>query len=468
MPYPTLASLPDHVKKMPKGAQEIYQAAFNSAFEQYKGDEGKATATAMAAVQNKYKQEGDKWIEIEATDYDEEMLVLSPKALQISEAAEITQILPLGEWKGHKKGIFKITSDVIKSMMENFTKGGRDRVVDYEHATLTGQEAPAAGWIKELIDGGTKGLLAKVAWNDKAKEYIKKKEYRFLSPVFSMNRKDKKTGEDTGPYLHSVALTNDPFLDGIMPLVNKSFVNISKIEESINLPNKEDWKMLNKITELLKLKDTATEEEITKALTDLVNAKSPEDAHTLLGIDKDTSIDSVKSTLSLCNDTLKELGLETGADIEKVKEKIAALKEEGGKKIEKEYVPLKDFKALNDQIAEKDKRIEDIEKTLALKEQERLRKWAVDDEKRLTPAMWESWGEDMALKDPEGFEKIANTMQAQINTERISGENSVEKQNDEKREQMIKEEMKLSDCDYAKAMLTVAKDHPELFKDAFE
>ncbi len=61
MPYPTLDSLPDWVKAMPKHAQEIYQAAWNSAFEQYK-DEGKAAATAITAVKTKYEKKGDEWV----------------------------------------------------------------------------------------------------------------------------------------------------------------------------------------------------------------------------------------------------------------------------------------------------------------------------------------------------------------------------------------------------------------------
>lgn len=70
MPYPTLDSLPDWVKAMPKHAQEIYQAAWNSAFEQYK-DEGKAAATAITAVKTKYKknEQGD-WVTKEAKVID--------------------------------------------------------------------------------------------------------------------------------------------------------------------------------------------------------------------------------------------------------------------------------------------------------------------------------------------------------------------------------------------------------------
>jgi cation transport regulator len=52
MPY-TAENPPEAVKGLPQHAQTIFIAAFNSAFEQYK-DEGKASATAWAAVKTKY------------------------------------------------------------------------------------------------------------------------------------------------------------------------------------------------------------------------------------------------------------------------------------------------------------------------------------------------------------------------------------------------------------------------------
>ena len=61
MPY-TLLTIPDWVKKMPKGAQEIWVNAFNAAMEQY-DDEETAFKVAIAAVKNKYKQnERGEWI----------------------------------------------------------------------------------------------------------------------------------------------------------------------------------------------------------------------------------------------------------------------------------------------------------------------------------------------------------------------------------------------------------------------
>lgn len=63
MPYDKLSDLPDNVKdNLPKHAQEIFQAAFNSASEQYE-DESRQFATAWAAVENVYHKNDDgRWV----------------------------------------------------------------------------------------------------------------------------------------------------------------------------------------------------------------------------------------------------------------------------------------------------------------------------------------------------------------------------------------------------------------------
>ncbi len=64
MPYDNLSDLPDSVRNnLPKHAQEIYRAAYNSAEEQY-GEESRAHRVAWSAVENKYeKNENGDWIE---------------------------------------------------------------------------------------------------------------------------------------------------------------------------------------------------------------------------------------------------------------------------------------------------------------------------------------------------------------------------------------------------------------------
>lgn len=72
MPYETLTDLPDSVRdNLPKHAQEIYQAAFNSAWDQYDKPEERrddasreetAHKVAWSAVKQKYEKRDDKWV----------------------------------------------------------------------------------------------------------------------------------------------------------------------------------------------------------------------------------------------------------------------------------------------------------------------------------------------------------------------------------------------------------------------
>ncbi len=57
MTYHTLDELPAPVKKvLPEHAQEIYQAAYNNAWEQYGHDEARAHRVAWSAVKDKYRK----------------------------------------------------------------------------------------------------------------------------------------------------------------------------------------------------------------------------------------------------------------------------------------------------------------------------------------------------------------------------------------------------------------------------
>lgn len=65
MPYEDRRDLPEQVRKPLRHvphAQDIYVAAFNSAIEEYDGDESRAHAVAWAAVKEQYeKGDDDLW-----------------------------------------------------------------------------------------------------------------------------------------------------------------------------------------------------------------------------------------------------------------------------------------------------------------------------------------------------------------------------------------------------------------------
>jgi cation transport regulator len=67
MPYDRNADLPGNIRRvLPHHAQDIYRAAFNSAFESYAGDprrEEIAHRVAWAAVKKRYVKRTDVWVE---------------------------------------------------------------------------------------------------------------------------------------------------------------------------------------------------------------------------------------------------------------------------------------------------------------------------------------------------------------------------------------------------------------------
>jgi cation transport regulator len=64
VPYENLSDLPDSVRNnLPKHAQEIYRAAYNSAEDQC-GEEERAHRVTWSAVENKYeKNDKGNWVQ---------------------------------------------------------------------------------------------------------------------------------------------------------------------------------------------------------------------------------------------------------------------------------------------------------------------------------------------------------------------------------------------------------------------
>lgn len=129
------------------------------------------------------------------------------------EPPEWIRILPLGEVKlGDGRKPFRVTEASLAGIVEAWRQRGNDMVIDYEHQTVRGQEAPAAGWVKEMVIKPD-GLWGRVEWTARAEEYLARKEYRYFSPVVELD--DERVVRDL---LH-VALTNVPAMANLTPLV---------------------------------------------------------------------------------------------------------------------------------------------------------------------------------------------------------------------------------------------------------
>lgn len=139
-----------------------------------------------------------------------ETLVLS---LNLADAPGHIMVLPLGHVSS-EKGDFIVDEESFRMIQGNMQRRAVDIVVDYEHQTLTNSQAPASGWIKRLVLKND-GIYAAVEWTNRAKDYLRNKEYRYLSPVVLVRKSDRKVSQ-----LHSIALTNTPAINGMVPIVN--------------------------------------------------------------------------------------------------------------------------------------------------------------------------------------------------------------------------------------------------------
>ena len=171
----------------------------------------------------------------------------------IGQCPEEVKILPVGTVNS-EKGDFIVDHESYKEMKAEMQRRGIDIVIDYEHQTLKDVQAPAGGWVKDLIYT-PEAIVAKVEWTPKAKEYLKNKEYRYLSPVVLTRKSDSKA-----VVLHSLALTNIPAINGMFAIVN------SVDFDTYNTPTGGKEMDLQRIKELLGLPAETPEEDVMNAL----------------------------------------------------------------------------------------------------------------------------------------------------------------------------------------------------------
>jgi phage I-like protein len=146
-------------------------------------------------------------------------------------------------------GKWLMDAQAFASLSANLAQRSNDLLFDYEHQTLNsdsnGKPAPAAGWFKKLDYVPGQGLFAvDVDWTAPAAQFIKNKEYRYTSAVFSY---DKNSGRPIA--LMHVALTNNPALDGMKAITALKAISTHSINPSTN----ETGAAMNAATQLLAL-----------------------------------------------------------------------------------------------------------------------------------------------------------------------------------------------------------------------
>ena len=166
------------------------------------------------------------------------------------------QAFPLGSWNHPLHGEIDITPNKISRMASHIRDGirGQDLDIDYDHKADPAKGSKAAGWIQDA-EVREDGLYVSVRWTPSAKEAIKNGEYRYFSPEYTDEWSDPRGGKYQD-VLFGGALTNRPFLKGIMP-INMS-EHFSEEESQVE-------EFLKALREKLGLAEDATEEEILAA-----------------------------------------------------------------------------------------------------------------------------------------------------------------------------------------------------------
>lgn len=149
--------------------------------------------------------------------------------------------------KDGQRGEFDFKPEDASAVLADFAVRSKEGVIDYEHQTLSGNKAPAAGWISKLekTADGLKAVLN--YWTDEAAGYLKTGAYKYFSPVFHFSR----TGSSVTS-LHSVALTNHPALHGIPALVADDLAGNEELDEHM-INNKTKGFKMEKLLAILGL-----------------------------------------------------------------------------------------------------------------------------------------------------------------------------------------------------------------------
>lgn len=233
------------------------------------------------------------------------------------------QVALEGDYKGYGGGElpFKLTKETFDAIVANFHahpwflagsdgKGTSDVIPwDFHHAseyeatsgTIPATGAPAQGWVLDLeTRTGTSGaeLWALTRWLEPAKSYVKNGQYKSASVAVALNAIDGKTAKPIGPLLTSVALTNQPFIEGMTDLAAaKDAPTQERVRLDYYYSAGTPEEAQSSIRRCLGLPVTATAEEIRGQLETLASLLAT--GADMTGIDVDDIIGGIRTILGL-------------------------------------------------------------------------------------------------------------------------------------------------------------------------
>lgn len=248
----------------------------------------------------------------------------------VNAPARWVQVAYAGVFKGHSSGEFAFTEQTFAQLITNFrahpsyragapdaTPGDVDAGAfdviqwDFHHAseqpstsgTIPVDGAPAQGWALELemraADDGNAQLWAFTRFLEPLRSYVREGKYKWSSVTVYFDAHDPTTGQSIGPYLSSIAATNDPFLQGMVPLAARRSPGVaaSYVYDSYCPPQTPE-EVLNALRELFELSPTADLGAVLAELAKL-RAWSTGGAAAPLGVDVGCIVGSLRRIFNL-------------------------------------------------------------------------------------------------------------------------------------------------------------------------
>lgn len=209
------------------------------------------------------------------------------------------KLVPLGVTKANDGRVIELDTKGVAAAIAMFKAHGTPLPIDYEHETLGGHKALAAGFIHQLVDRGSDGLFGEVEWNAEARQEIKGGQYRYLSPVV-LHPSD---GDRRVVGIHSAGLTNKPALPHMSRLAAKE---TQPIKEKSAMDE-----LLKQLAAQMGMAEGASGEDVIKAVIAKMGA--------------------MKQTEAVASSMKSTLGLRTDASDSEVTARLLAMKEDVGK-----------------------------------------------------------------------------------------------------------------------------------------
>lgn len=229
------------------------------------------------------------------------------------------QVASEGQFKGYAGGTKSFTFDagVFGRIVDNFRrhpsyKKGPDGVGcediiawDFHHASemmptdgsIPTSGAPAQAWIRELAirqnpENQQTELWALTNWLEPAKTYVREGRYKWASVSVVFDAIDAKSAQNIGPILTSVALTNQPFIEGMQKLAAERWRNGMYIEAADSA--EDALEMIRSMIGLPETADAATViAELEKVKQWVTTGQTP------LGVELDDIVGDLRTILNL-------------------------------------------------------------------------------------------------------------------------------------------------------------------------